>query len=87
MESAAWCAGIPDKDEAKVAAAIKAGTMKDSDGDGVPDHLDKDDDNDGAGGRCWVVWALACVVCVGCAWCAECDVAVAQAFLMIKRRR
>ena len=28
MESAAWCAGIPDKDEAKVAAAIKAGTRK-----------------------------------------------------------
>ena len=41
------CAGIPDKDEAKVAAAIKAGTMKDTDGDGIPDHLDNDDDGDG----------------------------------------
>ena len=40
-------AGIPDKDEAKVAAAIKAGTMKDTDGDGIPDHLDKDIDGDG----------------------------------------
>ena len=51
------CAGIPDKDEAKVAAAIKAGTMKDTDGDGIPDHLDKDDDGDGE----WRQYACACV--------------------------
>ena len=52
------CAGIPDDQEAKVAAAIKAGKMKDSDGDGVPDHLDKDDDNDGE----WLgVYMDACV--------------------------
>ncbi len=49
------CGGIPDKDEAKVAAAIKAGTMKDSDGDGVPDHIDQDDDNDGECVRCGAV--------------------------------
>jgi len=41
--------GIPDDQEEAVAAAIKAGTMKDADGDGIPDHMeDSDNINDGS---------------------------------------